>query len=361
MNAQMVHGAGILVVEFYNNMQVVTLFGKKKYPYSDLGGKIEKGDSVEETACREAQEESANLLTIKPKLINQIAIPILVNTYVAYILYITGLSSKDYKANVKQIFKTCESKHWKETNRMIRVPLANMIDAANRSLNYVYDIEGKTREIRGRTLAIVKNSILNLQGLANQQPHVLKRKRIKHSDMACLNGTRTYIVQPTTMPVYSLTTPLGASSPNTSFAIFLAPKLSAYSDPFLVNCNPNWGGMHIALTGFSNRQPDVITHLAYLGSIGSRQWTLNTSTVSVNGQAINFSSQTLDNISHYLSRAGFTDVKGPVFSGVMWHMSSQCAIPSNIASILQNVTWEYVRVSIANNIIQWHERFPLVV
>ena len=71
-------------------------------------------------------------------------------------MYIKNLKHKHYKKNMLQIHKNCTSKHWKETNSMTRIPLANFV-AANYG-PFMKNVKGDVVEIRGRTLFIIKNN-----------------------------------------------------------------------------------------------------------------------------------------------------------------------------------------------------------
>lgn len=362
-------GAGVLIIESYNGMDVVTLFEDKKGMCADLGGYIDKGESPEEAACREAREESANLLTVKPNQLLKIARPCNIGGYVSYIIYVMGLSRKIYKNNLKHIEEKCKSKHWKETRKIVRFPLSNIINVAEQHIQIVSDVDGKQRTIRDRTTAVIRKGVNLIRSLISAKPHVLRRKKIKESEgggnMKCLIGTTTFKIDK-----YSLSL-LGVSNyPQTiyrnptqgiSYGLYVVPRITSNTDPFLANCDPTWGGMHVTLVGFSHNNPEILNFLTQIAFGGTRLWTINVNTVFVNQNTVNFTSNTLNKFADYLSYNGFINIKGPKYSQFMWHMSSDCTVPYNIKTILSSTTWALVKVSNHNGIIRWHEQIPIMI
>lgn len=358
----MIKGAGILIIESYKGHNVVTLFGGRNDVYEDLGGHIDSGETPKETACREAREESANLLTIKPYQLDQIAHEVHLDSYASFLIYLIGLRKKYYNLNSMHIMKKCKSGHWKETIKMIRIPLRNMIRAAEQHINIVPDINGKERTIRSRTMGIIRRGRVELNAILLNSPQLVKLKKVTESRMKCLVGTWTYKLGPITklkVPTQSIPRTSSYYTYSLKSAIFIAPRLSPMSDPYLINCDPTWGGMHITLVDFSDQNPDVLPHLNYLSRMGTRPWTINLSTIHLKQTTINFQSRTLDQIAYYLVGQGFRNVKGPNFSPYMWHMTGNCQIPYNISQILSQTTWDLVWVTNTNGVIRWHNRFML--
>lgn len=358
-------GSGILIIESYNGTNVVTLFEDKKGMCADLGGYIDKGENPEEAACREAQEESANLLTIKPDQLLKIGRPSNIGGYISYIIYVMGLSRKTYKNNLKQIERKCKQKHWKETRKMIRFPLNNIINISQQHIQITSDVDGKQRTIRDRTTAIIRKGVNLINQLIMGKPHVLRRKKIKKSDMKCLIGTTTFKIDRYSLSLlgtnYHPQTVYRNPTQGISYGIYVAPKLTSRTEPFLVNCNPTWGGMHITLVGFSYNNPEILNFLSQMAFNGTRPWSVNVNTLFVNKNTINFKSNTLDRIADYLAYNGFTNVKGPKYSNFMWHMSSDCPVPYDIKRVMLSTNWVLVKVSSHNGIIRWHEQLPLMI
>jgi hypothetical protein len=192
----MLTGSGIFIIENYKNKKVVVLFGNDE-EYSDLGGKIDKGESSIDSACREAREESCNLFKFKPEQIKEISIPIQHRNYVSYFIYIKNLSLKNYYHNKDLIYAKCNKNthhHWMETNKATRIDLDVLIEKSLINNNIMYDINGNKIQVRTRVLDLMNKAIKN--GLFRQlkTPIDLYPKLTVQSKMKCLVGTYTYVL-----------------------------------------------------------------------------------------------------------------------------------------------------------------------
>jgi 8-oxo-dGTP pyrophosphatase MutT (NUDIX family) len=188
-------GAGIFIVEKYNDKKMVVLFGKYGR-YDDPGGSIDPGETPEEAACRETQEETANLVKINKDELSRISYPVLYQQYQSYIIYVEGLPSKDFYHNVTNIFHPingCKPDHWRESDKMTRVDLDLLINSANNNIDIMRDIDGRIIKVRGRVLGIVKKAKDIFSKLSN--PSMLYPNVNSKSDMACLIGTTTYTLK----------------------------------------------------------------------------------------------------------------------------------------------------------------------
>ena len=345
-----IKGAGILIVESYKNNPVITLFGKNDLNYSDLGGKTDPGELPEETAYREAREESANLINILPDELNKYAARIQFSSYAVYIIYVQNISFKDYAHNVRQIFGTCNYKqnHWKETNSMVRIPINNIINAATNNVNYAIDTNGYAVPVRCRTMEIIRVSIATLQSMIKMQPIKLHKHLVTSSRLPCLIGTYTYTISDRAMFAKS-----PALFGDTEYAINVTPIIDYKSDPFLFNFNDK--GMHVTITGFHPDNEPAKKFIKYLSEEGTEPWTVSVDTIRIkkNTNTIYFESKTLDKIADFLHKNGFNKVKSN------WHISSDCRIPKNIKQILKKQRWALTVVKRDPNSIKWLDRYPL--
>lgn len=194
-------GAGVFIIEKYFNgkkwVNCITLFGKKGGKFDDPGGHIDKGETPEKAAYRELREETANLITIDKHFLKK-SYYVNVKRYKCFIVYVKGLSKKQYYVNRKHIDMKCKRAHsWKETNEMIRVPIKNMLHMINLGNNYVYDTDGIKRKIRGRTIGIFKRSIDIMRKLlsSKHKPIKLKKKKVLSSRMLCLRSMYTFRIE----------------------------------------------------------------------------------------------------------------------------------------------------------------------
>jgi ADP-ribose pyrophosphatase YjhB (NUDIX family) len=183
-------GAGIFIIENFDNHQVALLFGMKNGEYNEPGGTIDPGEKPEVTACRETREETANIINIKPDELLKIAIPIQHKQYMSYVIYLDKINTNDYYHNVKIIFNKCRPHVWKENNSIARINLNELIQNSHDNKNIMKDINGKNIFIRNRTLGIAKkiNNILNNL----KKPITLYQNITLHSRLSCLIGTFTY-------------------------------------------------------------------------------------------------------------------------------------------------------------------------
>jgi len=351
-------GAGILVVELYLGAPVVTLFGMNAMNYSDPGGRSNIGEKPEETAYREGREETENLINIKPHELLQYAMPIQINQYIAYIIYVENLSFQDYAHNVNLIYNNCQPRSWKETNSMARIPLNNIMMAAQGLANFAVDVNGSTVNIRARTMDIIRAASNIFLGLPNVRPIPLYRHLVTTSRLPCLIGTYTYTLSP---QAYYTPPPLPASGPysNIEYAVYIAPNLTEASNKFLYDCDKKWGGMHVTIAGYHTNQPAPKKFLKNISKSGKNMWTITDNTIKVKDNTIYFKSKTLDSVANFLHKNGFNKVKGPIYAKTKWHITSECTIPKNIKAILKNLTWSLVLVSRENNKIKWLKRYPL--
>jgi len=387
-------GAGILIIEKYKNQPVITLFGSNKLGFGDAGGKKDHNENPEETASRECREETENLIHLKSHELSQHGHPIQINRYIGYVMYVKNLSENDYNHNVHKIHNKCKQKHWKETNKMIRIPFNNI----NYKSNVMLDIHNKPRQIQSRAMAILKiGSRAIKQIISDNNPVDLYKHNVTNSRMSCLIGTYTYTLNnksqytqqhmlnpqlnlqtspqlnPQMSPLY--TSPyspqfdpqnLPMYDPQSlayagEYAIYIAPRLSMYSDPFLLNCNKTWGGLHVTLTGFhfQNQPPIAKKFMEYISSLSMQPWSINVSKISVYDRMIYFDSSTLNQIADFLYTNGFQNVKGQKYANTMWHILCECPIPQNIVSLLAPLQWDLVLIQNTNGYIQWLDRYPL--
>lgn len=191
-------GAGIMIIEKYNNENVITLFGKKNNnTYADLGGVVDDPENYYETAFREAREESGNLIYITPSQLKKYGVPIKLQKYRCYLMYITNLSTKDYYDNMSHIFKHCVdySCHtWKETNDVVRFPINQFINN-NTKVNSYVDTNKIKHKIRTRTIEIINQNIDKIQKMVKNPPIQLTRRRAVKTSIKCLNNTISYQIK----------------------------------------------------------------------------------------------------------------------------------------------------------------------
>jgi len=179
-------GAGILLIELYKTTPCFVFFGRSVM-FADTGGISNKNETSHKTAQRECLEETANLVYIHSRFLKHY---IIIKNYISYIVYVTGLSYRDYIKNTRITRKTC-SHDWNETSDMVRVPLN---DVKLNSLPIVLTYDNRKILLRQRTVDIIKKLFenkKNFQKLLSQPIQLTKHINLHHKNK-CLNGTVTY-------------------------------------------------------------------------------------------------------------------------------------------------------------------------
>ena len=195
-------GAGILLLEKYNNEWIVILFKDHTKTYADIGGLYEsKHGDVKETASQELAEESQNLFRINNNILtNYLDIKYnsdIYDYYRLYLLNITDIELKDYSSlpDYKTLFEKNRdiidnnpyySKSWKETTEIKRFKLNDLLNLVYQDNLYCKDMHGKNHKIRRRVkdIMIEINKINKFEELVYP---IINKYRINNSD-----GTTTY-------------------------------------------------------------------------------------------------------------------------------------------------------------------------
>lgn len=155
-------GAGVL---FYNNTGIIvghqvykTILSKSSVYEEFGGGNHDSSSSVYETAIKEVNEESANLITLTEKLLKNktyIDIPARNSKYYClFLIYYPDFPIDDFKINNKLLMGNPKIKnYYKEVNGLTIIPFENLKDAKFIDKEYQYFGKGLIKEKR----ALVKN------------------------------------------------------------------------------------------------------------------------------------------------------------------------------------------------------------
>ncbi len=349
----MITGAGIFIIELYKSVPVVVLFGLNKTNFSDPGGLIDYGETVEQTACRECREETANLINIKPHELTQISFPIIAKQYKSYIIYIQNLSSQDYIHNANQIFNTCYSDHWKETNTITRINLYDIMNAAESYSNFVYDIYGGQCVIRERVMDLLRVGGPIFTNSINNNPIIMARNLVMTSRLPCLIGTYSYTIAQQNIINIPIQQNIINIQNNKKYAIYVISKNSICNDKTK---------LYIKITNFSKKYDyDYVKQcLITLTSMMSlSNWKVETKYVKIKNNTLYFKSKTLDKITKYLNHNKFEKINGPVYTKKPWHIKMDCDIPKNIIEILKDMKFYLCIVSKKDNKIKIHDKIKL--
>lgn len=179
-------GAGVVIIQSYNNKNAFFIIREKNGMWSIPGGKRDKTDkTIYYTAHKELKEESRGLFSISPDVLkNCYSYDKMTENslfYKAYFMYIssnTPITRKYYYYNKKIIDKNSFnfSHPYKETDKMDRIYVDTFIaDLCNIQSNGTMITHkasnGESIVLRARDVAIIKNNINILNSL---QPYKLK-------------------------------------------------------------------------------------------------------------------------------------------------------------------------------------------
>lgn len=343
-------GAGILIIEKFNNTNVVLLFGKKNIQYEDTGGLIDNNDkSYVMAACRETREETANLFNLDGNIIKKIGHPIQINKYISYAIYVNKININYYYHNIEIVLNKCKYHSWKENNDVVRVDLNKLIYNAHKKISYINDIYNKTVKIRDRTLNIIKKDAIYFLNINKQKPIELNINKILQSEMNCLINTYSYTF------TYNFCTNnffLNNQQNNNKYAICIIPSFNdLLKDIHLCNVMKK---IHITLAGFSTKNFIMLNNFINISNSGFKKWTIDINHIKIKNNFVLIKSYTLDKIADILYYLKINKIKGKKYSNHDWHINfSKCSITSDILNILSKSTWKFALVKKNNNSYEW--------
>jgi hypothetical protein len=317
-----INGAGVLIIENYYNQICFTVF-KSPQGYSEPGGLIDKGEIVKETACRECLEETANLIKLYP---NNLSDYVVVDNYIAFIIYLVGIRKTDYYQNLKITRDKC-SHHWNETSDMKRIPIQNV---NLKTFSVFKDFNGINIMLRQRTYKVIQKSINLIKKIITKKPYYLHQYEGNLLNK-CLSGTITYSIQNLEL-----------------CSIVVAPDIQFSKYKNIRNCNKKLGGLNIQLTGFDYQPIDLLDNL----KIKKKFWIPDV--IEKHNNKLIFRSNTLDDLSIKLNKDEFRKINGLIFGKQEWFMTFDCNNIDEIIKILLKSTWSIYLICIDKK-IKWKQ------
>jgi len=354
-----INGAGVLIVEMYNDIPCYTLFRNKRGEYEEVGGSRELNEDVHVTAARECREETANLLKIYP---NELMDFVVVNQYIAFVTYVIGLHRTDYLYNLGIVNRSC-GRHWNEMVDMTRIPIQNIILG---QLPYVVTYDGQQIQLRGRTCNVIQEASKIIVHVLGNQPRPLYRQITQTSRNTCLLGTITYTTN---------INPIIQTNANTNqlmnnviisnqlinndvlsglvgkkIALYAAPDLQFTKYKKIRECNSEFGGLHVTLVGFSSsHQINMLKNL----NIKQKHWAPDIHSSTISGNKIIIHSKTLDHLAEQLTNFKFKKIKGMKSYNSEWHVTANCENMKEILKILVVSSWSIYAIIKKTNKYKW--------
>lgn len=199
------NGAGVLLLEKYNTRDInkkiirtgysVILFhDKKRKVYTECGGNIDPGETMEICAQRELKEESLGLFRINiSKLAPRLkSIDSYQGKYTCFLAYVKGpqgigIRSSDYDHNKKFIEtnKSMIPDCWRETDRMTRIYLDDI------KFNHLNEIETSQRDVYGKSIKLYHRTANILKKLIQTKTNISSIYQIhlnRSKNGTCDNG-----------------------------------------------------------------------------------------------------------------------------------------------------------------------------
>lgn len=186
----MISGAGVLIITTLNKKLVFVLFEENsKYKNSsDLGGSRENYETSNETAMREAFEESAGLIFLNNKILKS-SIIVKIKEYKSFCVKLSNLDNIiQHFSHNRQIMKKCADSTYNEMRRVRIFDLNTLLTASKNGQQNVLDITGQIRKIRGRTLNIINK--LERHDIENLKATYLDITKLKLNN--CFDGVYVY-------------------------------------------------------------------------------------------------------------------------------------------------------------------------
>lgn len=190
-------GAGVVVIERYNNKNAFFIVRENNGIWSIPGGKREKDDNTYNTAHKELKEETRGLFSISPNILkNCYSYDIKAGNnmyYKAYFIYITSTIPifRKYYYNNKKIIDNNSRLYpilFQETDKIDRIYIDTFIaDLANiqpDSSMITHKVSnGEQIVLRARDVSIIKHNIKVINTI-----HLHKSKLLQSSNNNTING-----------------------------------------------------------------------------------------------------------------------------------------------------------------------------
>ena len=192
----MFSGAGTIIIEERNGVLCIVLGeGKSSHKYTDFGGTYEKKDKdITETAKRELQEESMNLVKVDRKyLVHYVDIPTGQYKYRAFVIKINDIQQKYFYHNKNILEKNKAPRYWLEMSGIAHFPFTkeNMQNLLKQ--HAMVSIDGKMLPIsyRCRIVLLYNASLIFKQ--AKNKPIMTRKHLIKNSTNDFTNDTFSFV------------------------------------------------------------------------------------------------------------------------------------------------------------------------
>lgn len=189
-------GAGTVIIEDKNGSVCIVLGqSKHSHKYSDFGGSYDKKDfDVIDTAKRELEEESLNLVKVKRKyFVHYVDIPSGQHKYRAFIIKINDIHQKYFHHNKRILEKNKAPRCWREISNIAHLPFTGENIQNLVKHHKMASLDGKMLPISSRCRYILLFAVHLIIKQSKGRPIMTRKNLIRNITNNFTNDTFSFV------------------------------------------------------------------------------------------------------------------------------------------------------------------------